>query len=111
MANEGKDSEDNFALAHESCNKSKQDRLEHCSHSSQTETYSDDTETENKSASLKHVLFYFKGSRHDFKYKIENNTLEYSFPDIDNNVYKSSIFLTNYPRKTSFAEVPIEYIS
>ena len=114
LANEGKDSEDNFALAHESCNKSKQDadlstaRILHRLKHIQDETQ----KTENKSASLKHVLFYFKGSRHDFKYKIENNTLEYSFPDIgDNNVYKSSIFFDKLSKEeTSFAEVPIEYI-
>jgi hypothetical protein len=114
LANKGKDAEENFAVTHESCNKSKQDanlkiarvlaRLKKI----QDNIYSQ----ENKSASLKNVLKFYNGSKYDFKYTIENNTLSYSFSDNDdNNIYKTTIFEDNLSsEKSCFIEIPIEYL-
>ena len=74
LANKGKDAEVNFAVTHESCNKSKQDanlkiakilqKLSKIQKSVQTKT--------SKSASLKDILKNYNGSKHEFKYKIED---------------------------------------
>jgi hypothetical protein len=114
LANRGKDSEDNFALTHESCNKSKQDanldiaRVLHKLKKIQGETL----EQEGKAASLKHVIKSFGGSKYDFKYKIENDSITYSFSDIgDNRLIKVPLFEDNLSKeKTCFIEAPIEYI-
>lgn len=114
LANKGKDSEDNFALTHESCNKSKQDadlnitRILHKLKLVQDEIQ----EKENRGASLKHILNHFGGSKYDFKYKIENNNLTYSFSETnDISICKTPIFVDALSgEKTCFIEVPIEYI-
>lgn len=110
----GKDNENNFALTHESCNKSKLDsnleiaRRLHILKKIQVEIY----ETENKAASLKHVLDFYGGSKYDFKYKDENGALVYSFSDTNNNeILRSKIFDDSLSyEKTSFIKVPLEYI-
>lgn len=110
----GKDNESNFALTHESCNKSKLDsnldiaRRLHTLKNIQDKIH----ETENKAASLKHVLDFYGGSKYDFKYKVENDALVYSFSEMGNNeIFRNIIFndaLSN--EKTSFIKVPLEYI-
>ncbi|PKP32392.1 MAG: HNH endonuclease [Bacteroidetes bacterium HGW-Bacteroidetes-16] len=114
LANKGKDSEDNFALAHESCNKSKQDadlhiakilhRLKKIQDKAQDE--------EGKSASLKHVLKAYSGSKYDFKFKTEGNVVKYSFSEFgDNTVYSSEIFTDCLSGiQTCFIGLPLEYI-
>ena len=114
LANKGKDSEENFATTHESCNKSKQDsnlkiakilqRLSKIQKTVQSET--------SKSASLKDVLISCNGSQHKFKYKIEGDHLKYSFSDIgDNKTYQATIFSDNLSKEqTCFIEVPVEYL-
>lgn len=54
----------------------------------------------------------FGGSKYDFKYKIENDSITYSFSDIgDNRLIKISLFEDNLSKeKTCFIEAPIEYI-
>lgn len=114
LASRGKDSTDNFALTHESCNKSKQDasldiaRILHKLKKIQDNTL----EQEGKAASLKHVLQSFGGNKYQFVYKIENDSISYSFSDIGNNtIIKVPLFKDNLSReKTCFIEVPIEYI-
>lgn len=114
LANRGRDSEENFALTHESCNKSKQDanlniaRILHKLKKIQDKTL----EQERKAASLKHVLQSFGGSKYDFKYEIENDSIMHSFSDIgNNNIIKAPLFEDNLSKeKTCFIEVPIEYI-
>jgi len=114
LANRGKDSEDNFALTHESCNTSKQDaNLRIAKILQKLRKINDKTQdSENRSASLKHVLHHFDGSKFDFSFKIKNDQLEYSFSEIgDNNIYVSEIFEDNLSsEKTSFLSVPIEYV-
>ena len=114
LANRGKDIEENFALTHESCNTSKQDanlkiarllhRLKRINEQAQ--------EKENRSASLKHVLAYYGGSKYNFPLEINDRHISYSFSEIgDNSIYKTPIFIDNLSKeKTCFIEVPIEYI-
>jgi len=68
LANKGEDSEENFALTHESCNKSKQDaNLKIAKVLAKLKKIQDKIhETENKTASLKDVLLSFGGSKYDF---------------------------------------------
>jgi hypothetical protein len=114
LANKGKDAEDNFAITHESCNKSKQDanltiarvlkRLTKIQNHVHSET--------GKSASLKNVLTVYGGGQYKFNYHIENGNLQYSFPDLgDNKKYTTPLFVDNLSEeKSCFIEVPIEYI-
>ncbi|MHB8279217.1 MAG: HNH endonuclease [Candidatus Humimicrobiaceae bacterium] len=114
LVSKGKDSEENFALVHESCNKSKQDanlkiaRILHKLKKIQDEVQ----EKENKAASLKQILKYFEGSKYDFKFKIEDGNVLYSFSELgDNQIYKSKIFIDKLSKEqTFFIDVPIEYI-
>ena len=114
LANRGKDQEDNFALTHESCNKSKQDsnlkiaRILHLLQKIQDKTENQ----ENRAASLKQVLEYFGGSKYDIKHKTEENKLKLSFSEIgNNNIITSQIFEDALSKeKTCFLEIPIEYI-
>jgi hypothetical protein len=114
LANKGKDSEENFAVTHKSCNKSKQDaNLKIARVLARLKKIQDNIHSEeNRSASLKDVLKFYNGSKYDFKYEIKNNILEYSFSDnSDNKIYKTNIFEDNLSgEKTSFIEIPIEYL-
>ncbi|MCD6179392.1 MAG: HNH endonuclease [Bacteroidales bacterium] len=114
LANKGKDAEENFAVTHESCNKSKQDanlkiakilqKLSKIQKAVYTKT--------SKSASLKDVLKNYNGSKHELKYTIEGMELKYSFSDIgDNKIYQAPIYIDNLSKEqTCFIEVPIEYL-
>lgn len=114
LANKGKDAEENFAITHASCNKSKQDsnlyisRVLHKLKALQDKVQDKD----NRSASLKDLLEIESGSKYDFKYRIENEQLVYSFSEInDNSIYKSSIYTDKLSNeKTVFINIPIEYI-
>ncbi len=113
LANKGKDSEENFALTHESCNKSKQDAdLRIARMLSGLREIQEDVEKENRSASLKDVLVSYGGSKYPFKSKIENNTLKYSFSETgDNKFHFSPIFEDHISKeRTCFIEVPISYL-
>ncbi len=114
LANKGKDNEENFAVTHESCNKSKQDadlkiakilqKLIKIQKNVQADS--------NKSASLKDILKKYNGSKFEFKNKIESNTLKFSFTDIgDNQTQQTQIFTDNLSNeKSCFIEAPIEYL-
>jgi len=114
LANKGKDSEENFAVTHESCNKSKQDAdLQIARILFRLKRIQDETLLkENKSASLKQVLEYYGGSKYDFKYTIEGDILKYSFSNNgDNTVYEAIINTDNLSKeKTCFILLPLEYI-
>ncbi len=114
LANKGKDSDENFAVTHESCNKSKQDadlkiaRILHKLKKIQDETLA----KESKSASLKQVLEHFSGAKYEFKYSIDNDIIKYSFSNNgDNTVYETQIFTDALSKeKTCFIAMPLEYI-
>ena len=96
LANKGKDAEENFAVTHESCNKSKQDsdlrfaRILHKLEKIQDGAF----QKEGKSASLKHVSDAFGGSEFEFRYKLENGKLLYSLSECGNNDIRASTIFT-----------------
>ncbi len=114
LANRGKDAEVNFAVTHESCNKSKQDANLNIAKILQklSKIQKLVQEKTSKSASLKDVLNSYGGSKYGFKYKIEGAELRYSFSGIaDNKTYQAAIFTDNLSKELScFIEVPIEYL-
>ncbi|MCM1382272.1 MAG: HNH endonuclease, partial [Muribaculaceae bacterium] len=119
LANKGKDSEDNFALTHDSCNKSKQD-----ADLTVARALAQLTEIKNKialgelgtdkseTASLKHILEYIDGAKHTLRYKIKDNVFSYTLSELGNeNVFKIPIFTDNLSgEKTVFIELPVEYL-
>ena len=116
LANKGKDSEENFAITHASCNRSKQDanlkvarilqRLRKIQEKAQFET--------RKSASLEDILAFYEGSKYKFQYHVdnENDILKYSFSETnDNTRYTVPLFTDRLSgEKFCFIEVPIKYI-
>lgn len=114
LANKGKDAEENFALTHESCNKSKQDaNLSIARILKRLNSIQEAVKNKSgRTASLKDILKEYGGEKFDFNFHIENGILTYSFPKIDdNNTYSTPIFTDNLSRETScFIEVPIQYL-
>jgi hypothetical protein len=114
LANKGKDNEENFAVAHESCNKSKQDAdLNVARILCKLKRIQDKIpDIENRTARLNDVLKEFNGSKFSFRYKINNEKMEYSFPELgDIKVYESEIFEDKLSgEKTVFVNIPIEYL-
>ncbi|MGO0305025.1 HNH endonuclease [Endozoicomonas acroporae] len=114
LASKGKDSEANFALTHESCNKSKQDaNLKIAKILQRLSKIQEKTKAENgKSASLKDVLSYYDGSKYDFKYVENDGELKYSFSLMgDNKSYTTKIFQDQLSgEKSCFIDVPVEYL-
>jgi len=110
----GKDSEDNFALTHESCNKSKQDANLKIARllASLREIQEEAMKSENKSATLYHILKKYGGSKFDFRYKKNDKLIEYSFSELgDNTIYQTPIFRDHLSNEeTCFIEIPIEYL-
>ena len=113
LATGGKDDPTNFAIAHESCNKSKQDAdLEVAKKLFQLNEIISDAEAARETPSLKHVLIANGGSKYAFKYKVQGDQLLYSFDETgDNTIYKAKIFSDVLSgEKTAFIEIPIEYV-
>lgn len=114
LANKGKDSVENFAVTHESCNKSKQDSnlkiakcLQHLS-KIQNEVHL----KTGRSASLKHVLENYNGSKYDFNYVVQNDILSYTFSEMgDNKRHETNLFTDNLSgEKSCFIEIPKQYL-
>ncbi|GAB1444364.1 hypothetical protein MASR2M39_32190 [Ignavibacteriales bacterium] len=114
LANKGKDHESNFAITHESCNKSKQDsdlqiaKILHKLKKIQEKTLN----SENKSASLKHVLDHYGGSKFDFRFTVKDNKVNYSLSELGDNKIRQIEIYTDHlsEEKTCFIELPVEYV-
>ncbi|MDP2815646.1 MAG: HNH endonuclease, partial [Rectinemataceae bacterium] len=114
LASKGKDAEENFALTHASCNKSKQDanlrvaRVLHHLKDIQDKVL----EQQGRSASLKDVLSAHDGSKYEFKYHIEANQLVYGFSEIgDTQLHRTPIYQDKLSgEKTAFISIPLAYI-
>ncbi len=84
LANRGKDSEENFAVTHEVCNKSKLDsdlkiaRILHKLKAIQEKVNS----AENRAASLKHILMEYGGAKYEFRRNATDGSISYSWQDI-----------------------------
>ena len=115
LANKGKDSEENFAITHESCNKSKQDadlRIARILATLRKIQNNVSDKDKSHSATLEDVLQYFNGSKYEFRYKIEDNIFSYSFSELnDTKIYSTEIFEDTISKeKTVFLNIPIEYL-
>ena len=114
LSTKGKDNEDNFALTHESCNKSKQDANLNVARSLFKLKKIQDVvfQNEHRAASLKDLLLSVGGSKFDFKYRIEGDKLVYTFDkNGDVNIHHADIFLDDLSQEhTCFINVPIEYL-
>ncbi|MDD4353189.1 MAG: HNH endonuclease [Candidatus Nanoarchaeia archaeon] len=114
LVNKGKDDTENFALTHESCNKSKQDsNLNIARILYKLKNIQDEVQIkEKKGASLKNILVYYCGGKYNFKYIIKDNILSYSFPEIGiNEIFNASLFKDPLSGEEScFIEAPIEYV-
>ena len=114
LANKGEDKETNFAITHESCNKSKQDAdLTVARALARLTTIQDRVAiNKHKSASLADVLEDFGGSKYDFHYSVKDDILKYSFDDLGDVDIKSSIIITDEMsnERTCFISVPLEYL-
>lgn len=109
----GKDEESNFGITHEHCNKSKQDSdLVVAKKIAKLEKIINDAESKRESPSLKHVLNSNGGGKYPFKYKLEGDTLVYSFDELgDTTIRKTEIFVDELSKEqTAYIGVPIEYL-
>lgn len=110
----GKDNESNFAITHESCNKSKQDAHLSVARSLHRLKIIQDkvTKTENRSASLKDLLNKEGGSKYDFLYRIEGDEIIYTFDKLGDTTVNRSKIYTDFQSgvKSAFVEVPLEYL-
>lgn len=114
LNNEGKDSVDNFAVTHESCNKSKQDtnlkiaKILQKLKKIQAKAQSD----KNKTASLKEILDLYGGAKFEFKYQLEENQIRYSYSRLgENEIMISPIYQDRLSKEQfCFLEAPIEYL-
>ena len=81
QARDGPDNQGNFAVTHEFCNKSKLDsNLNTARILAKLRDIQEITlKTEGKTATLKHILSNFDGSKYDFRYRVEENLLKYLF--------------------------------
>lgn len=113
LALHGLDKEDNFALTHESCNKSKLDsHLEVARRLCVLKKIVDARKAQGKQADLSDVLVHFGGSKYNFKCSMDHETLSYSFSQSgDNTIYKAPIISDPTSGvKSTFMKVPIGYI-
>ena len=113
LVNGGKDDETNLALAHENCNKSKQDAdLEVARAMARLSKIIKDAEEKHETPSLKHVLAANGGSLYGFTYKVENGKLLYAFSKTgDDAIRTADVFLDKLSgEQTAFIQVPLQYL-
>lgn len=110
----GKDDPVNFALAHASCNRSKQaSNLEVARVLHRFKRLKDSLSDENRSPNLGDILAQAGGGSDQLGFKIENDVITYSFGALDDNtlrnvpVFKDGLSGFRY----FFAELPIQYLA
>jgi len=110
----GKDHPENFALAHSSCNESKQaSDLRVARHLARFDKIKARAEKDGKiSATLADLLAVSGGSKYSLSFTLDDEFVRYSFSDIgDNKIYNSLIYLDRLSNlQYFFAEIPIEYL-
>ena len=113
LVNGGKDDVSNMALTHEHCNKSKQDAdLYVAKKLAILSKIIEKAELEKETPSLKHVLKHYGGSKYEFKYKIEDGLIKYSFEELgDLEIKTAPVFIDALSNEQfAFISVPIEYL-
>ncbi len=109
----GKDEENNYALVCQYHNRNKSDsdlRVARCmaKYEQIKEQYSDKGPNR---PNLGDFLNEFGGAKAQIKYRIESDTLYYSFPDVNPKSYATPIFSDKLSGMRSiFIEIPIEYL-
>lgn len=109
----GSDSKINFAVTHESCNKSKQDEdLVVARAIAELNKIRNKADENGETVSLRHVLSHFGGSKFQLNGHLEGNEFKYSFEKMgDNKVRTLPVYTDNLSKEKSvFIEVPIEYL-
>lgn len=109
----GKDGPDNFAVTHDSCNRSKQATdLRVARVLASFQAIVEEIAPENRSPNLGDVLSKHGGAKHDLPIKVEGDSLRASFPDVGQNevlefpIYIDAISSFRY----TFLNLPIEYL-
>ena len=110
----GKDEPNNFGLTHSSCNREKQDsNLEVARIINRFKRLEKETiDTKKTLPDLSNILNKVDGSKYPLKYKIDNNKIKYSFPELgDNTLYESAIYSDKLSGiKYFFIDAPLEYV-
>ena len=108
----GKDGPENFALTHGRCNESKQTSNLRISRLLAKFEKMKKQNKNHDSITLADVLETHGGSKYNFKFKVSDNIIRYSFSDDkDDKIYESEIFcdcISN--QKSFFAQIPITYL-
>lgn len=114
LQSSGKDSEDNFALTHSSCNRSKSDaNLDIARAIYRLRNLQDVvSKSEHRDSNLGDVLKLEGGSLYSFRYQQSENSITYSFDDINETSTQTAMVFTDRlsGEKTCFIEVPIQYL-
>ena len=109
----GKDGPENFAITHESCNRSKQDsNLQVARVLAAFSKMADAVKSENRSPNLHDVLLKHGGAKHELSVLVAGETIEYALPEVGTNasatlpVYTDTLSGFRY----CFMYLPIEYL-
>ena len=109
----GKDSPENFALTHDSCNRSKQaSNLRVARVLASFDALAKGITDQDRSPNLGDLLRQYDGSKYDLPVTVDGSVLRTSFPDIgQNNVIHLPIYddeLSGF--RAAFVNLPIEYL-
>ena len=110
----GKDDRSNFALTHASCNRSKQaSNLQVARILKRFEILKEKLEVENRSPNLGDVLANAGGASEALGFKLAEEGLTYSFPELgDNRLYSLPVYLDEMSGfRYFFAKLPIQYLA
>ena len=109
----GKDGPENFALAHQSCNRSKQDsNLRVARLLAKFDALAKRVESENRSPNLGDVLSEHGGSKYLVSAALEGQFLKTSFPEVGSNDPRMSPIHVDARSgfRSVFLEIPLEYL-
>lgn len=110
----GKDNEPNFALTHNSCNRSKQSADLHVARVlAKFEKLRQQCNADNnRNPNLNDILVSSKGTKFELSLKIDRNDVHFSFSDIgDETIYTCSLYRDELSDQYYFfAKFPIEYL-
>lgn len=109
----GKDAENNFAVTHVPCNRSKQaSDLSEARIHAKFDRIAEAIFPEDRSPNLGDILERYGGSKFELKIKVENDTLKTSFSDIENNEVITLKIHTDLQSqfRSVFLDLPIEYL-
>lgn len=110
----GKDDENNFAITHASCNRSKQAaNLEVAKILNRFARLKTQLQSENRNPNLGDILKQAGGGCHKLHFNLGANEITFSFPELnDNAVYRVPVYTDDLSKfKFFFAKLPIHYLA